>query len=270
MENASQLVKRLSQSYKDFKTVLVETERTFGEFEEKRNREKCPTQAELVSVLKSFEEVAQAFSSFLQILYEVINDRAVIVEIQKMPPEIRGIGYIASGQLLAFHGTGMRVASGPWTDVTPVPYLHEQISQLAVKYGYYGCSMTASTSLISLMGFLTEVFEKSSDDEMWEVYFEFAPKFLKSEFIKGLRLMAERAAFLAVATEEELQSSEVSWWCSQIDMTPKDEAALYTLSHLIDNCPRLTHPDVIKRLKELAVHQGVDESIRKQVQAILE
>ena len=82
--------------------------------------------------------------------------------------------------------------------------------------------------------------------------------------------MAERAAFLAVATEEELQSSEIPWWCSQVDMTPKDEAALYKLGHLIDNCPRLTHPDVIERLKELAVHQGVDESIRKQVQAILE
>ena len=37
---------------------------------------------------------------------------------------------------------------------------------------------------------------------------------------------------------------------------PIDEAALYKLGHLIDNCPRLTHPDAIERLKELAVQQG--------------
>jgi hypothetical protein len=85
--------------------------------------------------------------------------------------------------------------------------------------------------------------------------------FPKKEFIKGLRLMAERVAFLAVATEEELQSSEIPWWCSRVDMTPKDEAPFYKLGYLIGDCPRLTHPDVIECLKELAVYQGVDESI---------
>ena len=75
---------------------------------------------------------------------------------------------------------------------------------------------------------------------------------------------------IAIATEEDLRSSEISWWCGQVDMTPKDEAALYKLGYLIDNCPQPTHPDIVERLKELAVHQRVDESIREQAQTILE
>jgi hypothetical protein len=81
--------------------------------------------------------------------------------------------------------------------------------------------------------------------------------------------MSERASFLAVANEEDLKSSEMSWWCNLVDMTPKDEGSLYTLGSRISSCPQPTHPEAVKRLKELAVHPGVQQSIREQAQQAL-
>jgi hypothetical protein len=266
VEETKQLIERLVQGYDRLQLALEKEEIVFQNFKWDYDTGKCPPQAELAPILKSFEKIALVFSDWLEILYRVVNNKNALVALRKMRPEARGIGLVDPGQLLSFYGAAAQ-AEGP-ADVRS--YFGEQVSQLGIAYAYYGSSMTASSSLISKMSFLTKVFTKPGDDVEWDEYIEFAPRLLKKEYIQGLRLLSKRAAFLAVATEKEIRSSEVSWWCDQVDMTPKDEAALYRLGYMIDHCPQPTHPDVIERLQELAVHQGVQESIREQAQAVLD
>lgn len=266
MENAIHALNRLKQSHKNFQLILNEAQKNFTEFSGTHNLDDFFSQSDLFPILKNFETVALAFSEFLEVVGEVFFNETVLEEIKKMPSANRKLDEIPISWLLGFHGLGMNVSYGNWMENMPIPYLHKQIYQLAVDYGYYGCSMSASTSLISGMATIISFFELPDEDEFWE----FWPIFLKKEYSIGLRLMAKRAAFLAVADDEEIRASEISWWCDQIDMTPKESAASYHLQGFIENCPQPNHPEIIWRLKELSTNQMVDESIRKQAIHLLD
>ena len=263
MEQNNQLINRLSKTYNDFKLVLTEGETTFSQFGHEFTGEKCPEQAELAPILQSFQKIVLAFSEFLKVLGEVLRDEDLIVSIQRMSPEDRPIGGIVPTDLLPFYWLLNDISHKLSHNKIQPSHLWELVYGLAVEYAYYGSSMTASSSLISQMGMLTGVFVEE-DSQIREIFLEFAPKFFKPEYIKGLSYMSERAALLATASEEELRQAEISWWCNEVDATSKDEAMYYTLRGFIEGCPDPFHPEVVKRLKELAVCQGVQETIRKQ------
>ncbi len=264
-DETNQLISKLAGRHKSFTTNLAQADVVFQEFNQSRIDEDCPDQARLIPILRNFENIALAFSNFLESLDLVIKSTDAIQTLKMMPPKTRGVGFIDPTLLLSFYG-----ASKLSEVAIQKSQLCEQVANLGVDYAYYGSSMTASSSLISKMSFLTGIYEKPGDHQEWEIYLELAPKILKREYIQGLRLLSERAAFLSTATLEEIQFSKIAWWCSQVDMTPKDEAALYTLSYLIKNCPEATDPGANQRLRMLAIHQGIDASVREQAQAILD
>ena len=266
MENAIQALNRLKQNHKNFLLILTESQKNFTEFRDSHNRDELLGQSDLFPVLKNFETVALAFSDFLEAMGEVFFNENVLEEIKKISPENRMLGNMPMSQLLGFHNRGREISYGKWIEKIPMPYLHKQIQQLASDYGFYGSSMSAGTSLISGMDTIIDFFKLSGNDEVWK----FWPMFLKKEYSNGLRLMAKRAAFLAVANDDEIRANEISWWCDRIDMTPKDSGALYHLRGLLENCPQKNHPEIIWRLKELSTNQIVDESICKQAKNLIE
>ncbi|MDX1522317.1 MAG: hypothetical protein R3264_11865, partial [Anaerolineae bacterium] len=246
----NQLTQRLFQSYKQFKHVLAEGEITFTEFDRGFNGDKCPEQNDLIPVLGSFQKIALNFSEFLEVLDKVLAHNETITAIQQMRPENKSIGVIDPRELLPFYWTINGINNRMHEKQTSISLAWEMTSALAIEYGYYGSSMTANTSLLSSMPTITGVFGEAS--EMRDIFTEFAPKFLKKEYIKGLNFMAERANFIATTPQEKLQSNEIFWWCNRVDMTPKDGGSLYTLSYLIEHCPKPSHPSVIERLQRLA------------------
>jgi hypothetical protein len=263
MEQA-QLTQRLFKTYRSFKQILTEAERTFSEFERKFNGDKCPEQDELTPVLRNFQKIALAFSEFLEVLDKVLCDENLVMVIQQMPPENKGVSVIDPRELLPFYWMMNSINNKMYEKGTSASYFWELTNALAIEYGYYGSGLTASTSLISQMSIITGVFGEGAKKQ--EIFLEFAPKFLKKEYIKGLYNISKRAALLATATEKEPHESKTAWWCDIVDATPKDKSTLYILGGLIKGCPDPKHPEVIKRLKELTVNQDIDESIREQAQ----
>ncbi len=265
-DETNQLISNLTGRYTNFTTILVQTDIVFQKFAQSYIDEDCPAQEELAPILINFERMALAFSKFLESMDVVINSTDAIQTLKMMLPETRGISHVSSRLLLSFYGASRQLSQTAIENFL----LCKQVAALGVEYAYYGSSMSASSSLVSKMSFLTGIYETPSNHQDWEIYLEFAPKFLKKEYIKGLVLLAERAALLATATLGEIEASEIAWWCSRVDMTSKDEGALYTLTDLIKNCPDVTNPDANQRLRMLAIHQGVDASVREQAQFILD
>lgn len=265
-DETNQVILNLTDRYTNFTTILGQTDIVFQKFVQSYIDEDCPTQEKLAPILINFERMALAFSKFLESMDVVIKNTDAIQALKMMPPETRGIGHVSPGLLLSFYGASRQLSQTAIEN----SLLCKQVAALGVEYAYYGSSMSASSSLVSMMSFFTGIYEKPSNHQEWEIYLEFAPKLLKKEYVKGLVLLAERAAFLATATLSEIEASEIAWWCSRVDMSSKDEGALYTLTDLIKNCPDVTNPDANQRLRMLAAHQGIDASVRERAQVILD
>jgi len=267
MENIETPADKIINGISDFNDVLDDCAINFNIFSEYFQQNTQCDQTGLAPLLTTFETMANAFSHYVEILCEIIHNCESMTIIRNLPQEKRNFEEIPVSKLLAFHGLGMYITGVYSHKNIPIPYLNQKIYELAVYYGYYGCSMCANTSLISKLNTFTLLL--GSDFGESDELFELLPALMAKEYVPGLRLMARRASFLATATDDEIRNNEVSWWCDQMDMTPKDESQLYQLSGFIMECPDLTHPEVQKRLTLLSTHPGVDETNRQEAKDAL-
>lgn len=265
MQLAEQSIKNLTQTSAKLRRTLENSAGYFSTFAQEFDGTRCPEQSELVPFLKSVQGIALALAEFLEALRAFLTDRNAVAALRRIPSEERGLGGEAH-QLLDFYGACGSLANKLREQDTTTTYVWQQTYELCVWFAYLGSSMTATSSLISSIPFVTQLFREESSSKWWgdDEYLKLAVRILKEELIQGLYHISRRADLLVNTPESELKSHEFSWWCQRVDSTPKDRGAYYKLRSLIAECPDPAHPDAVARLKQIATGDKVDEDIREE------